>query len=291
MDQNEVKIEKRKLQSSVLSSVVSITLVLFMLGILGMVILYAQTLGNFVKENIGFSVVMKENSKEADIVQFQKILDTKEYVKYTEYVTRAEAAKRLQAELGEDFVSFLGYNPLLATIDVKMKADYANPDSMALIERDLRNNPDIQEVFYQKDLVTLVNENLQRIGVIILLFCGLLSIVAVALINNTIRLSIYSKRFLIKTMQLVGATQGFIRKPFVVQGITQGIIGAFIANLLIGVLMYWFRSSFPEIFSLDIEISLLLFILVFLLGIIITAISTTFAVSRYLRLKRDELYY
>jgi cell division transport system permease protein len=291
MDQNEVKIEKRKLQSSVLSSVVSITLVLFMLGILGMVILYAQTLGNFVKENIGFSVVMKENSKEADIVQFQKILDTKDYVKYTEYVTRAEAAKRLQAELGEDFVSFLGYNPLLATIDVKMKADYANPDSMALIERDLRNNPDIQEVFYQKDLVTLVNENLQRIGVIILLFCGLLSIVAVALINNTIRLSIYSKRFLIKTMQLVGATQGFIRKPFVVQGITQGIIGAFIANLLIGVLMYWFRSSFPEIFSLDIEISLLLFILVFLLGIIITAISTTFAVSRYLRLKRDELYY
>jgi len=291
MDQNEVKIEKRKLQSSVLSSVVSITLVLFMLGILGMVILYAQTLGNFVKENIGFSVVMKENSKEADIVQFQKILDTKEYVKYTEYVTRAEAAKRLQAELGEDFVSFLGYNPLLATIDVKMKAEYANPDSMALIERDLRNNPDIQEVFYQKDLVTLVNENLQRIGVIILLFCGLLSIVAVALINNTIRLSIYSKRFLIKTMQLVGATQGFIRKPFVVQGITQGIIGAFIANLLIGVLMYWFRSSFPEIFSLDIEISLLLFILVFLLGIIITAISTTFAVSRYLRLKRDELYY
>ena len=262
-----------------------------MLGILGMVVLYAQTLGNFVKENIGFSVVMKETSKEADIVQFQKTLDAKDYVKYTEYVTRDEAAKRLQAELGEDFVSFLGYNPLLATIDVKMKADYANPDSMSVIERDLKNNPDIQEVFYQKDLVTLVNENLRRIGVVILLFCSLLSIVAVALINNTIRLSIYSKRFLIKTMQLVGATQGFIRRPFVVQGITQGIIGALIANVLIGFMMYWVRSSFPEIFSLDIEISLLLFILVFLLGIIITAISTTFAVSRYLRLKRDELYY
>jgi cell division transport system permease protein len=291
MDQNEAKLEKRKLQSSVVSSIVSITLVLFMLGILGMVVLYAQTLGNFVKENIGFSVVMKETSKEADIVQFQKTLDAKDYVKYTEYVTRDEAAKRLQAELGEDFVSFLGYNPLLATIDVKMKADYANPDSMSVIERDLKNNPDIQEVFYQKDLVTLVNENLRRIGVVILLFCSLLSIVAVALINNTIRLSIYSKRFLIKTMQLVGATQNFIRRPFVVQGITQGIIGALIANVLIGFMMYWVRSSFPEIFSLDIEISLLLFILVFLLGIIITAISTTFAVSRYLRLKRDELYY
>ncbi len=280
------------MQSSVVSSVISISLVLFMLGLLGLVVLYAQTLGNFVKENIGFSVIMKETAKEADIIQFQKTLDTKDFVKYTEFITKDEAAKRLQEDLGEDFVDFLGFNPLLSSIDVKLKAEYANPDSLAMIERELKNNPQINEVFYQRDLVTLVNQNLRRIGAVILIFCGLLSVVALALINNTIRLSIYSKRFLIKTMQLVGATQGFIRRPFVVQGITHGIVGALIANLLIGFMIYFISQSAPEVFALqDIEISILLFIIVFLLGIVITAISTTFAVSRYLKLKRDELYF
>ncbi len=292
MQNNEAILEKRKMQSSVVSSVISISLVLFMLGLLGLVVLYAQTLGNFVKENIGFSVIMKETAKEADIIQFQKTLDTKDFVKYTEFITKDEAAKRLQEDLGEDFVDFLGFNPLLSSIDVKLKAEYANPDSLAMIERELKNNPQINEVFYQRDLVTLVNQNLRRIGAVILIFCGLLSVVALALINNTIRLSIYSKRFLIKTMQLVGATQGFIRRPFVVQGITHGIVGALIANLLIGFMIYFISQSAPEVFALqDIEISILLFIIVFLLGIVITAISTTFAVSRYLKLKRDELYF
>jgi cell division transport system permease protein len=292
MQNNVSNLEKRKLQSSVVSSVVSISLVLFMLGLLGLVVLYAQTLSNFVKENIGFSVIMKENTKEADIIQFQKTLDTKDFVKYTEYITREAAAKRLEQELGENFVDFLGFNPLLPSIDIKLKAEYANSDSLVFIERELRNNPQISEVFYQKDLVTLVNQNLKKIGGVILIFCGLLSIVALALINNTIRLSIYSKRFLIKTMQLVGATQSFIRRPFVVEGITQGIVAALIANLLIGFMMYLISKGSPEMFALqDIEISILLFILVFLLGIIITAISTTFAVGRYLKLKRDELYY
>lgn len=284
--------EKRRIQSSVISSVVSITLVLFMLGLLGTLIVYAQTLGNFVKENIGFSIIMKETAKEADIIKFQKLLDTKEYVKYTEYITRTEAAKRLQEDLGEDFLEFLGYNPLLASIDVHLKGDYANNEHIEKIEREIKNNPNVSEVFYQRDLVTLVNDNLKRIGAVILIFCGMLAIVALALINNTIRLSVYSKRFLIKTMQLVGATQGFIRRPFVVQGITHGIVGAFFANILIGLMMYLVSRSAPEIFALqDIELSILIFIIVFLLGIVITAISTTFAVGRYLNLQRDELFY
>ena len=281
----------RRLKSSYFSTIVSISLVLFMLGLVGLIMLNTKKLSDYVKENIGFSIILKENVKEVDIVQLQKSLDATGYVKSTEYITKEEAAKSLQTDLGEDFIGFLGYNPLLASIDVRLDADYANNDSIAWIEKDLLQSSKIKEVFYQKSLIDLVNENVRKISLVILVFSALLLVIAIALINNTIRLSIYSKRFLIKTMQLVGATERFIRKPFVITGIIQGVYGAFVAiGLLVGIL-YMAQKKFPELFELqDMQLSISLFGIVIILGIFIAWISTALAVRKYLRLKTEDLY-
>jgi cell division transport system permease protein len=292
MAKKEPAVTKRRLRSSYLTSVISITLVLFMLGVLGLLILNAQRLSEYVKENIGFSIILKENIKEVDVILLQKTLDASEYVKSTKYITKEQAAKELQEELGENFIEFLGYNPLLASIEVHLYADYANPDSIKVIEQDFQQYEQIKEVFYQKSLVSLVNENIRKISLIILIFSGLLFLIAMALINNTIRLSVYSKRFIINTMQLVGATRGFIRRPFLYRSVWQGILSALLAiGLLIGVL-YLAQKEFKEVINLqDIEIIGSLFLGVLVLGIVINWISTFFAVTKYLRMNVDKLYY
>jgi len=291
MSAAEDRYSKRRMRSSYITVVMSISLVLFMLGILGLIVLQADRLSTHVKENIGFSVFLKEDVKEVDIVKLQKSLDAADHVKSTAYVDSDEAAEQLAAELGEDFVDFLEYNPLMASIDVHLHADYANPDSIAWIESSLLKNPKVKEVHYQRDLVNLVNENIRKISIIIVIFSVLLFIIALALINNSIRLAIYSKRFVIKTMQLVGATPAFIRKPFVATGIGQGVIAAVIAiGMLTGVIFYS-QHKLPELFKLeDVELFGTLFALVLVLGIIITWISTTLAVRKFLNLKRDRLY-
>ena len=289
---NTEKYTKRSVRSSYLSTVISVSLVLFMLGLLGLTILYANKLSIYVKENIGFTVILKEDVKPADITQFQKSLDASRYVKSTNFITKEEAAKTLQEDLGEDFVEFLGYNPLLSSIDVHLKADYANADSISNIEAALLKNEEVKEVYYQKSLVDLVNKNVKTIGLILLVFSSLLMIICIALINNSIRLSIYSKRFLIKTMQLVGATQGFIRKPFIFRGIKHGIYGAFIAILLLSGVIYLMQKQIPELIELqDIDLFVTLFAFVILLGVFITFVSTWLAVRKYVRLKTDDLYY
>jgi len=289
---DEEKTHKRKVRASNVTAVVSISLVLFMLGILGLIMLYAQTLSIYVKENIGFSVIMKDNAKEVDILQMQKFMDASPYVKSTEYIKKEEAADRLKKDLGEDFVEFLGYNPLLPSIDVRLKAAYANPDSIAKIEATLLKDTKVHEIYYQKSLVEVINRNVRKMSLIILIFCALLSVVAVALINNTIRLSVYSKRFIIKSMQLVGATQAFIRKPFVVNGIVRGIIGACIANLMLLAVIYLVKREAPELFALqEFIITAILFTGVIAAGAVISWLSTTFAVRKYLKLKGDDLYY
>ncbi len=292
MSKAEDKYSKRRLKSSYITTVVSITLVLFMLGMLGLIILHAKKLSDYVKENIGFSIIMKENVKEAGIIQLQKTLDASDYVKSTEYITKEKAAEELTKDLGEDFIDFLGYNPLLPSIDLRLKAEYANIDSLAIIEKDLLANKNVKEVFYQKSLVHLINKNLRRISIIILGFSILLLIIAIALINNTIRLSVYSKRFLIKSMQLVGATQAFIRRPFILKGILHGILGAFIAILLLVGIIYFSQQEIPELVNLqDADLFISIFGFVILLGIIISWMSTFFAVKKYLNLKADSLYY
>lgn len=287
----EDRFSKKRLRSSYLTVVISISLVLFMLGLLGLMLLQAKNLSHYVKENIGFSVMLKEGVKEVDIVKFQKSLDAAPYVKSTEYIDKDRAAKELTSDLGEDFVGFLGYNPLLASIEVRLNADYANPDSLQWIESKMMENPRIKEVFYQKDLVVLVNENVKKISIVISVFSVLLLIIAVTLINNSIRLALYSKRFIIKTMQLVGATSGFIQRPFIWRGILNGLIGAMIAITGILLLLYYAQQKMPELFNLqDVELLGSLFGLVLLLAVIITWISTSLAVRRYLRMKTDKLY-
>ncbi len=292
MGRKEEKYNRKRLNSSYLTTIVSITLVLFMLGLLGLIVLHAKKLSDYVKENIGFSIIMKENVKEAGIIKLQKILDATEYVKSTQYVTKEEAAKEFEEELGEEFTSFLGYNPLLPTIEVRFKAEYANNDSLTIIKEKILENSNVKEVFYQESLVDVVNKNVRKIGVIILGFSALLLIIAIALINNTIRLSVYSKRFLIRSMQLVGATHNFISRPFIWKGILHGIVGAFIAILLLSGIIYFSQRELPELINLqDIDLFLSLFGIVILLGIIISWMSNLLAVRKYIRLKTDSLYY
>ncbi len=292
MATSEEKAHKKQIWSSNVTAVVSISLVLFMLGLLGLTLLYAKALSGYVKENIGFTIYMKDEAKEVDILQFQKFLDAAEFTRSTNYVSKEEAAEHLQEMLGEDFVGFMGYNPLKRSIDVKIRSEYANEDGIVEIQDDLLNNPMIFEMDYPVDLIRVINRNVRKAGVVILGFCGLLSLIAISLINNNIRLSVYSKRFLINSMKLVGATQSFIRKPFVIEGVLRGLVGALIANgLLLGVI-YLANNNIPELFGLeDLQIVFTLFGAVLLLGLVISFLSTTFAVRKYLRLSVDELYY
>ncbi|MDY0253079.1 MAG: permease-like cell division protein FtsX [Tenuifilaceae bacterium] len=288
----EKRSTKWRLRSSYLSSIISNALVLFMLGILMLLIFNAQRLSTYVKENIGFSVILHDDVREVEANFLRKTLDASPYVRLTEYVTKEEAARELQQELGEDFIGFLGYNPLSSSIEVRLKADYANPDSIRIIEDELMAHRPVKEVFYQKSLVNLINENVQKISAIILLFSGLMLFVAIVLINNTIRLSVYSKRFLINTMKLVGATWAFIRKPFLVKGMLHGFYASLLSLAMLAGVIYLVQHEFYEVINFG-QIGLLTAIagLTILSGVVINLVSTSLAVGKYLRLKADELYY
>ena len=291
MSKSENKHSKSRLRSSYLTTIISISLVLFMLGVLGLIILNARQISNHVKENIGFSIILNKGIKKQEVKHIKDLLDTESFVKSTEFIDPDAAAAEFQEALGEEFVKFIGENPLLPSIDVKLNAAYANPDSLARIEAELLENTKIKEVFYQSDLVDAVNTNMKKISLYLLGFSVLLLIIAMALINNTIRLSIYSKRFLIKTMQLVGARHSFIRRPFVLQGIGNGIVAAFIAIGLIVTFLYYLQKQLPELIDFkNIELYGALFLIVIILGIIISWISTNLAVRKYLRIETGDLY-
>lgn len=291
MSDKEDKSSRRRLQASTVTTIISISLVLFMLGLLGLIVLHAGKLSDYVKENIGFSVIIKEDVKEAAILEFQKKLDAQSFVKSTDFITREQAAEDLTKELGEDFVDFLGYNPLLASIDVRLHADYANNDSLKVLEKNLLKNNVVKEVFYHESLVDAVNKNLRRISVVILSFSIILLLISVALINNTIRLSVYSKRFIIKTMQLVGATKTFISKPFLVRSLMHGLVSSIIAIILLVVVLIFSRRAMPELIDLqEIDLFLSLFGIVTLLGLFITGFSTLFAVGKYLNIQSYKVH-
>lgn len=275
-----------------MTTVVSTALVLFLLGLLGLLILNAKSLGDYVKENLGFSVILADGTREADIIQIQRSFDAAGFVKETNYITPEQAAMDLQEELGENFLDFLGFNPLKPSIDIKLVASYANPDSIAMIEQVFLEYPQVQEVFYQESLVNLVNENVRKISMIMLVFSGFLFFISIALFNNTIRLLVYSKRFIIKTMQLVGATRSYILRPFVIKGITNGLAGAFIANLMFLLVVYVAQKQAPDLIvftSREIVGGIMLFI--FVMGVVMAWLSTWFAVNKYLRSDQDALYY
>jgi len=291
MEEFEVSDASKKTKTIYISTIFSIALVLLMLGLLGLVLVHAKNLSNYVKENIVLNIIVDEGAKETDVLAFQKELNANPAVKQTQYVNKELAARNLTQDLGEDFVNFLGYNPLTSTFDVYLKAEYANNKSIDDLKASIQKNPVVKEVVYQSSLIDMVNKNINTIGLVILAFAVILLVIAIALINNTIRLAIYSQRFLIKSMQLVGATKNFIRRPFLLYASIHGFIAAcFAIIILLGTLIYA-RKEVPEIIILNNYKEFgFVFISLVIIGIFITAISTWFAVSRYLRLKSYHLY-
>lgn len=291
MSNTENKHTQRRLRSSYLTTIISISLVLFILGILGGFLLSVNQITNHVKENIGFSIFLKHDIKDVDVAQIKKSLDAEAFVKSTEFIDADKAAIEYQKELGEDFLKFIGENPLKPSIDVKLNATYANSDSLSIIEARLLENSKIVEVIYQANLIDTLNKNANKISLYMLIFVAILLVITVALINNTIRLSIYSKRFLIKTMQLVGARHSFIRKPFVLRGIGNGIVAAFIAISLIVTCLWYLQKEWPELIDFkNIELYGALFLMIIILGVIISWVSTNLAVRKYLRIESGDLY-
>jgi cell division transport system permease protein len=291
MSKKENSTTSRRIRSSYITSIISISLVLLLLGMVGLLLINGRNIRKQVMESIGFNVILKENVKEADIYQLQKILDSREFILSTEYITKEEAALETEQMLGEDFIRFLGYNPLPPSIRVRLHQPWANPDSVMIIEQDLLKYNSIEEVYYKKSLLYAVNENIRQITLIILGFSILLTLISVTLINNTIRLTIHSKRFVINTMQLVGATRRFIRVPFLYRSAVSGFTGSLVALALLFGLIYLIQDEFEGVISLrDYDMLALLALGVILTGIVINWISTFFAVNKFLNMKTDKLY-
>jgi cell division transport system permease protein len=292
MSQYIERYQRRRLISSYFSVVLSIGLVLFLLGVLGMLVLNTKKLADHFKEQITISVFLKDNAKPVEIDQLQKSLAMAEYTKSAVYVSKEDAAEQYSEDIGENFQEFLGYNPLKNSIDVNLKADYVTPEQLVEIAGDLEGKTYVDEVSYDKPLIELLNENVKKISLWILIASAVFTVIAVLLINSSIRLSIYSKRFIIKTMQMVGATKTFIRRPFVYTNIKLGMLGALLALIALAVLLYYVNKNFPELnLFQDVTLLAILFVGVFVLGIAISWISTHFATQRFLNLRTDDLYY
>ena len=281
----------KKIVSSSVSVIISLSLVLFVLGLLSLVLINAQKLSNYVKENIGFSIMIKEDIKEIELIEFNKILDAEDFTKSTRFISKEQATKELEKDLGEDFVSFLGYNPIMASIDVKLNSSYANNDSLQNISSRLEKSDIVYEVFYQKNLIKKLNSNVGKISFFLVCISLVLFFIAFALINNTIRLSVYSKRFIIKTMRLVGAENSFIQKPFLITGVYQGLYSAIFAIFMLLGSIQLIQTETASILNInDLQNIGLVFIVLFCSGIIISGTSTFFAVRKFIYLNEGELY-
>jgi cell division transport system permease protein len=268
-------------------------LVLFVLSLFSSLVLFANKISDYIKENIGFEIVMNKGVKEKDIIDFQHVLDKKEYVKSTEYISQEEATRRLTEDLGEDILDWLGdvENPLLPSIDVRFKSEYANNDSIAKIEKWVMRNKNVKEVYFQKSLIHSIDKNVNKIAAVLLLVGAVLLIMAITLIGHTVRLSVYSKRFVVRSMQLVGATEGFIIKPFLKSFVIQGVIGSVLSLALLSIFLYRVMRDVPELASLTGFGSFaVIYISVLVLGVLLTTLSTLFAMRKYLRADIDDLY-
>ena len=292
MKQAQERHIKRKLRTSSLSTMLSISLVLLMLGSMGFIYLNTQRLTNYIKENVGFTLILQENIKKVDRLQLQKSLDASPEIKSTEFVSKEDAAKILESDLGEDFITFLGFNPLSASIDVYMNAEYANEKRIEALENELQKKPIIKEIIIQKDLIAAINNNVKKLSTILISFCSLLLIVAIALINNTIRLTVYSQRFTIQSMKLVGATNAFIRKPFIRNGVLQGVFAALIGIVFLIIGLFSLHKEMPELLLLeDMPTIGIIFTSILIFGVLISTIVTNFSVGKYLKMNENDLYH
>lgn len=292
MNNSFEKYQKRRLRSSYLSVIVSIALVLFLVGLLGLIVLKTNSITKHFKERVAITVFLKDNAKDNEVEILQAELKKKEYTKSVTYISKDEAAKIYSKDIGEDFLEFLGENPLKNAIDISLNSDFVTPEIMAEIEKELVIRSIVSEVTYDKPLIELLSKNINRLSFWMLLFSALFTLIAVVLINGSIRLSVYSKRFTIKTMQMVGATKSFIRNPFIFQSVKLGIIGALVSIVGLMVFISYLNKNIPELelFS-DLNILGIVFVGIIGMGILITWLSTFFATQRFLNLRSDELYY
>ena len=292
MKQAQERHIKRKLRTSSLSTMLSISLVLLMLGSMGFMYINTNRLTNYIKENVGVSLILEDNIKKVDRFQLQKNLDASPWIKSSRFVSKDEAAKILESDLGEDFISFLGFNPLSASIEVFLNAEYASEQNFIALEKEIEGNEIIKEIIIQKDLIDSINSNVRKLSLILVSFCVLLLIVAIALINNTIRLTVYSKRFIIRTMKLVGATNSFVRKPFLRSGLIQGVFSGLIGVILLISVLFSLHKEMPELLVLqDMYTIVLIFVCILLFGVLMSVIVTNIAVGKYLKMNENDLYH
>ena len=285
------KYQKRRLRSSYFSVVISIALVLFLLGLLALLVFHTKNISNHFKEQYAINIFIKENSSKKSINKLQNTLKSKAFSKKIAYVSKADALEIYKKDIGEDFMEFLGENPLQNSIDLYLNANYVMSDSIQKIEKIILKNKIVDAVTYDKSLISLLNESVKKISFWMLVFSGLLSLIAVVLINGYLRLSIYAKRFTIKTMQMVGATKRFIRKPFLYRSVKLGMAGAILAIFALVVLLFYLNKKYPNLDLIKDKVNLsILFIGIFTLGILITWLSTFFATKKFLNLASDELH-
>lgn len=281
---------RKKSSPSFVYSVVSITLVLFLLGILGTLLFFSNKISKYFKENIEITLILKDDLSKSDVYAFQKILDRKSYAKTTRFFSKEDAAAIMKHQYGED-LSVLGYNPLFASINMYLKADYANADSLKIIESEIMATGKVQEIYYMRALINIVNQNLKKIGLFLIGFALLIFLISITLIDNTIKLMMYSQRFLIRSMQLVGATRWFIIRPYLLKSLANGFISGTMAILFLLGLLYYLQL---KISGLIVTEDLLAFVIIFssvlLFGLLISVCSAYFAINKYLKIKLDDLY-
>jgi len=291
MNRKSNSLLKLRLISSSASIVISLSLVLYVIGLLAYILINTNSFSKKIKENITFSILLKDNAKEIDIVKFQKYIDAEDFAKNSIYINKDEATKNLISELGEDFTDFLGYSPLLASIDLKLKAEYTSYEKIKQLEAELIQSDIVHEIYYHKNLIQNINTNINKILMFLSSFCLLLSIISIGLINNSIRLSIYSKRFVIQTMSLVGAENWQIQKPFLIKSLIQGMYSSIFAIfLLIGSIQLIQKETASILNVNDFKLISFMFIFIFVSGLILSWLSTFFAVRKYIRIDEYKLY-
>ena len=292
MSKAENKIMRRRLMNAYLSSVISISLVLLLVGVASMLLVNAKSVSDYFKESMQVSVLMKHNVTDVAALGFKEELEGERYIKSTVFISKEQGQRELAAQLGEDFLDVFETSPIPVSIDVTLDADYVSADSLEIVRTEISASPLVDEVVYQRSLVDALNANLSRISLILGVFIALLLFISFVLINNTVRLNVFAKRFTIHTMKLVGATRSFIRAPFLVQSAFQGLFAAFLAIIILVGLMFVMRSGFSELFEIfRLDLLLVVIGIVIASGLIICLVSTYFVVNKLVSLRKDELYY
>ncbi|MBO5108966.1 MAG: ABC transporter permease [Bacteroidales bacterium] len=292
MANRDNRMMRRRLMNAYLSSVISISLVLLLVGVASMLLVNAKGVSDYFKENMQISVMMKQNVTDEAAMEYKEVLDGERYIKSTSFISKEQGQKELAEQLGEDFLDVFETSPIPVSIDVTLEADYVSSDSLEVVRAEIAESPLVEEVVYQRSLVDALNANLSRISLILSIFIALLLFISFVLINNTVRLSVYARRFTIHTMKLVGATRSFIRAPFLVQSVFQGLFASFLAIIVLLGLMFLMRSEFAQLFEIfRMELLLLVMGIVVAAGLAICLISTYFVVNKLISLRKDELYY